>query len=134
MTSTYFKIKISDKFKIVNILSALIFFSSKPGTYAIDGVATDTLLKKETQRILVDVESDLIDVSIDCPSAVEYNVIFACKFYYYQGTNVTATVDFSDGRAVTFYTEGKVPRWDSQNKSRNRRLLVTIATTFIKFL
>lgn len=65
----------------------------------------------------MDVETDLVDVSIDCPPAVEYNVIFACKFYYYQGTNVTATVDFTDGRVVTFDTQGKFLSFNSKTTS-----------------
>ncbi|XP_022084984.1 uncharacterized protein LOC110976208 [Acanthaster planci] len=78
---------------------------NKPGTYSISATATDLWLNKENQTISVTVETNMTDVQVDCPLAVEYDHRFGCDFYIYQGTNLSATVDFQDGRVVTFVAE-----------------------------
>ena len=81
---------------------------SKPGTYYIKATANDLWLKKESQTISVTVETNMTDVRVDCPLAVEFDHRFGCDFYIYQGTNLSATVDFQDGRVVNFKTEGEL--------------------------
>lgn len=53
-------------------------------------------------------ETNLTSVMVDCPPAVEYNTVFGCKFWVYQGTNMTAQVDFGDDRVVTFDIIGTI--------------------------
>lgn len=43
---------------------------------------------------------------VDCPPAVEYDKRFGCKFWVYQGTNVSVQINFTNGRVIDFDIEG----------------------------
>ncbi|XP_072168341.1 uncharacterized protein [Diadema setosum] len=75
---------------------------SEPRTFLVTGQASDLWLNTESSSIVVTTKTNLTNVLVDCPPAVEYNVVFGCKFEVYQGTNMTAEVDFGDGRVVSF--------------------------------
>ncbi|XP_070579640.1 polycystin-1-like [Ptychodera flava] len=73
---------------------------SKPGAYAITGTATDQWMNSDYEINTIEVFSNISSVEVVCPIAVEYNKRFGCEIYVFQGTNMTALVNFSDGTFV----------------------------------
>ncbi|XP_077979563.1 uncharacterized protein LOC144434915 [Glandiceps talaboti] len=73
---------------------------TKPGSYAITGSVVDQYMNSDTDITTIEVFVNLTRVEVDCPLAVEYNAVFGCRFIVYQGTNMSATVNWTDGRTV----------------------------------
>ncbi|XP_070579639.1 polycystin-1-related protein-like [Ptychodera flava] len=76
------------------------YFFRRPGKFAIQATGVDRWSTVIKDTVTVDVETPVGNITFACPDANEINTVFICDIEIDQGTNMSATVNFSDIRIV----------------------------------
>ncbi|XP_077863102.1 polycystin-1-like [Saccoglossus kowalevskii] len=72
----------------------------KPGKAAIEATGIDKWSTVEVDSVAIEVETPIGNITFVCPLSIEVNTAFLCDIKIDQGTNMSANVNFSDGRII----------------------------------